>query len=107
MPDEHLSYPSWYHATGLTQGPNIVNGDACNYPTGPNNCYVFTDRGTYQYLKSTNAATNLRIVTRDNSPSSRGGEPLLVNSFHAYAIDPESSSVYLASKSICQPPRHS
>jgi tungstate transport system substrate-binding protein len=81
-----ISYPSWYHATGLTQGPNITNGDTCNYTGG--GCYVFTDRGTYQYLVSTGAISNLHIVTRDNSASARGGNTLLVNSFHAYAVSP-------------------
>lgn len=83
-----ISYPSWYHATGLTQGPNLTNADACNYPGGPGNCYVLTDRGTYQYLASTKAISNLGIVTRDNSPTAPGGQSLLVNSFHAYAVDP-------------------
>lgn len=80
-----IKIPSWYHATGLTQAPNVLNGDACNgYPT--TSCYVFTDRGTYQYLASTGAIANLRIVTRDNDVA--GQLDLLVNSFHAYAIDP-------------------
>jgi len=81
-----ISYPSWYHATGLTQGPNIVNGDACNYSNG--NCYVFTDRGTFNYLQSTGAVSNLKIVTRDNAATAPGGGALLVNSFHAYALNP-------------------
>jgi tungstate transport system substrate-binding protein len=82
-----ISYPNWYHATGLTQGPNIVNADACNYSGG--NCYVLTDRGTYNYLQSTGAAQNLKIVTRNNSATARGGIALLVNSFHAYSVNPD------------------
>jgi tungstate transport system substrate-binding protein len=81
-----ISYPSWYHATGLTQGPNIVNADACNYPGG--NCYVLTDRGTFNFLQSTGAAQNLHIVTRDNSAAARGGATFLVNTFHAYVLNP-------------------
>lgn len=81
-----IDYPSWYHATGLTQGPNIIAGDACNYSGG--GCYVFTDRGTFQYLQSQKSVSNLQIVTRDNSTTARGGNTLLVNSFHAYAINP-------------------
>lgn len=81
-----ISYPSWYHATGLTQGPNVLNGSVCNYDGG--GCYVFTDRGTFAYLQSTGQAQNLQIVTRDNAPDARGGQPLLVNSFHAYAVNP-------------------
>lgn len=84
-----ITYPSWYHATGLTQGPNILNADACNYPSNEGNCYVLTDRGTFNYLVSTSAINDLQIVTRDNAASARGGQALLVNSFHAYAIDPD------------------
>lgn len=88
-----ISYPSWYHATGLTQGPNLTNASACNYPSDEGNCYVLTDRGTFKYLESTGAlaqadAKKLQIVTRDNAPTSRGGSELLVNSFHAYAVNP-------------------
>ena len=85
--DTDIAYPSWYHATGLTQGPNIVNTDACNYGHGTD-CYVLTDRGTFSYLESTGALSNLQIVTRDNSAEARGGAGLLVNSFHAYAVNP-------------------
>jgi tungstate transport system substrate-binding protein len=80
------SFPSWYHSNGLTQAPNIVNADVCNYPGG--NCYVFTDRATFNYLQSTGALHNLRIVTRDNASTATGGGALLVNSFHAYALNP-------------------
>ncbi len=82
----NIPYPSWYHATGLTQGPNIENGDVCNYPSNNNNCYVFTDRGTFQYLENTGAISHLQIVTRDNQVP--GQQNLLVNSFHAYAVSP-------------------
>jgi tungstate transport system substrate-binding protein len=82
----NIAYPGWYHATGLTQGPNIVNADACNYPGG--NCYVLTDRGTFNYLQSTGAVQNLHIVTRNNSASARGGETFLINTFHAYVLNP-------------------
>lgn len=83
-----INYPDWYHATGLTQGPNIDNADVCNYPSDEGNCYVLTDRGTFQYLKSVDRAQHLKIVTRDNDDTSRGGQSLLVNSFHAYGINP-------------------
>jgi tungstate transport system substrate-binding protein len=87
------SYPSWYHATGLTQGPNIENANTCNYGHA-SDCYVFTDRGTFECLMTASCAggsaapTNLQIVGNDNSASARGGNTLLVNSFHAYAINP-------------------
>lgn len=81
-----ISYPNWYHATGLTQGPNITAANTCNFDGG--NCYVLTDRGTYAYLKSQGDASNLQIVARDNSATATGGSTLLVNSFHAYALNP-------------------
>ena len=34
-------------------GPERPIGHACNgFPSGPNSCYVLTDRGTYDYLAS-------------------------------------------------------
>jgi tungstate transport system substrate-binding protein len=78
--------PSWYQKTGLTQGPNVVNADACNYPNG--NCYVFTDRGTFQFLESEGAISNLQVVTNDRSTDPADQTTLLINSFHAYAINP-------------------
>lgn len=86
-----IALPAWYHATGVTQGPNIIAGDTCQYAQDAgvdNNCYVFTDRGTFAYLQSQGQAQNLKIVTRDNAATARGGSPLLVNSFHAYAVNP-------------------
>jgi tungstate transport system substrate-binding protein len=92
------SNPSWYHTTGLTQGPNIEAANTCNFANatsnGGNDCYVITDRGTFQCLTSASCAggsaapTNLKIVTRDNSAAAKGGNTLLINSFHAYAINP-------------------
>jgi tungstate transport system substrate-binding protein len=82
--------PAWYHVTGLTQGPNVVNSDVCNYPTasGGNNCYVLTDRGTYQYLQSEGALNHMVVVANNNSATATGGANLLINSFHAYAVNP-------------------
>jgi ABC-type tungstate transport system permease subunit len=85
--------PSWYVVTGLTQGPNVQNANACDgYPSGPNSCYVLTDRGTYDYLASgtdpAGTISGLMIVTRDDSASAPGGAYELVNYFHAYIIKP-------------------
>ncbi len=85
--------PSWYVATGLTQGPNVVAANACNgYRSGANSCYVLTDRGTYDYLASgsdpAGTIPNLAILTRNNSATATGGASLLVNYFHAYIINP-------------------
>lgn len=89
-PSAGPTYPSWYHVTGLTQGPNIVNANQCSYSTTGNNCYVFTDRGTFDYLQSgsTVQAGNLKLLVRDNDASAPGGGTLLVNTFHAYVVNP-------------------
>ncbi len=81
--------PSWYQSTGLAQGLNVTAANNCS-GTGfvANSCYVFTDRGTYDYLASQGTVPNLHVVTRDNAASARGGSTLLVNSFHAYAVNP-------------------
>jgi tungstate transport system substrate-binding protein len=78
--------PAWYHTTGLTQGPNVVAADTCNFTGG--NCYVLTDRGTFQFLESEGALSNLQVVDNNNAASAVGGANLLINSFHAYAINP-------------------
>jgi ABC-type tungstate transport system permease subunit len=85
--------PKWYVATGLTQGPNVQAANACNgFPSGPNSCYVLTDRGTYDYLASgtdpAGAIPALKIVARDNSASAPGGANELINYFHGYIINP-------------------
>jgi tungstate transport system substrate-binding protein len=86
--------PAWYVTTGLTQGPNVVAANACNgYPSGANSCYVFTDRGTYDFLTSgtdpAGSIPSLKIVTRGpQAASAPGGVNGLVNYFHAYIINP-------------------
>ena len=101
--------PPWYVTTGLSQGANVVFANACvsgtstatynqDVQSGANTCYVFTDRGTYDYLASgidptgaTNSyytIPNLAILTRNNSASAPGGQDELVNYFHAYIINP-------------------
>ena len=46
------------------------------------------DRGTFNYLQSTGAVSNRKVVTRDLAPTAMGGAALLVNSFHADALNP-------------------
>ncbi len=86
--------PSWYAATGLTQGPNVQAANACNgFPSGPNSCYVLSDRGTYDYLASGSDPAGtipaLKIVSRNNSASAPGGAYELINYFHGYIINPD------------------
>ena len=92
--------PAWYVTTGDNQGLNVQTADACT-KTGTNSyggiaspadtCYVFTDRGTYDWLSSktdpAGSLTNLSILTRDNSASAPGGQTALINYFHAYIIN--------------------
>ena len=85
--------PDWYSATGLTQGPNVIAANACTgHASGANSCYVFTDRGTYDYLASGKdggvTVPGLTILTRDDSASAPGGAHELTNYFHAYVINP-------------------
>ncbi|HEX4471047.1 MAG TPA: substrate-binding domain-containing protein [Nocardioides sp.] len=84
-----IDYPSWYHATGLTQALNIEAADSCNFGAPSNDCYVFTDRGTFDFLKSTNALTKMGLVVDHNDQASAAQQNLLVNSFHLYALNPQ------------------
>ncbi|MGC4109399.1 MAG: substrate-binding domain-containing protein [Nocardioides sp.] len=85
-----IDYPAWYHATGDTQAANIEAADSCNFNhPGTSDCYVFTDRGTYDYLASqAGALTNLGLAVNDNDKAPKAQRNLLVNSFHLYAINP-------------------
>jgi tungstate transport system substrate-binding protein len=91
--------PPWYQNTGATQGPNVIDANACTTaPATANTCYVFTDRGTYDYLSSggtpaggVSEIPNLAILTRNNSASAPGGADELINYFHAYIINPAKS----------------
>ncbi len=88
--------PGWYVVTGLTQGPNVIAANACTGSTttsGANSCYVFTDRGTYDYLASgsdpAGTVPNLKVVTRGPQASTApGGQYALINYFHAYVLNP-------------------
>ena len=88
--------PAWYAVnTGATQGPNVIAANACTSavsPAGPGRCYVFTDRGTYDYLASgqdpAGSISNLTIVSRDNGATAPGGANELINFFHGYIISP-------------------
>ena len=91
--------PPWYHVEALTQGPNVVFANACNGQTNlsAGHCYVFTDRGTFDYLLSGTdlnggstpvTIPNLQILTRNNSASAPGGVTELTNYFHVYVINP-------------------
>ncbi len=86
--------PGWYAITGANQANNVIDTNNCTgvSTSGPNSCYVLTDRGTFDYLSSgtdpAGAIPNLKIVTRDNAASSPGGTNELINYFHVYIINP-------------------
>lgn len=80
--------PAWYIITGLTQGPNVEAANSCTYGGG-DNCYVFTDDGTYANLQNNGSIPNLTVLTSGNSGSGAiGGKYLLTNYFHGYIINP-------------------
>jgi tungstate transport system substrate-binding protein len=87
--------PSWYVTTALTQGPNVIAANACTTfsKSGPDSCYVFTDRGTFDFLASgtdpASSVPNLKVLTRGPQPNTApGGQFALINYFHAYVINP-------------------
>ncbi len=87
--------PSWYLINTGNQANNVNIANACTAaPGGANSCYVFTDRGTFDFLSSSNSPSapngipNLTILTRNNSASAPGGANALINYFHVYIINP-------------------
>lgn len=77
---------AWYHRAGLGQAQTVQLADQCPFTGG--NCYEMTDRGTFNRLVATGAISNLKVVSDRNDASAPGGKDLLVNSFHAYAVNP-------------------
>ena len=90
------------------QLPELVQGDrtdpgartswpltpATSHPTTGNNCYVFTDRGTFKYLQSDRRrSATLKLRRRQQRPGADSDQQnLLVNSFHLYGDEPGRSS---------------
>jgi ABC-type tungstate transport system permease subunit len=83
------TFPSWYAATGLGQGANLLAADSCSTSTYANGeCYTMVDRGTFQYHNDIlGDISNLEIVSNANSSGAPGGASLLTNPFHAYAVN--------------------
>jgi tungstate transport system substrate-binding protein len=78
-------YPAWYKQSGLGQGANLTSANTCStssYPQG--GCYTMLDRGTW--IHNQTAASNMMIVSSDNSPTAIGGQTLQTNYFHAYVV---------------------
>ncbi len=76
----------WYHKAGTGQAQTVTLTDQCPFSGG--GCYEITDRGTFNRLVANHAISSLKVVSDKNDPSARGGVNLLVNSFHAYAVNP-------------------
>jgi tungstate transport system substrate-binding protein len=81
--------PSWYQIGGTNQAANVQITDTCNFTGGPNDCYTITDRGTFDNLEALHELNRLHVLNGPNSGSAPGGTTFLVNSFHAYAINPK------------------
>jgi tungstate transport system substrate-binding protein len=80
--------PSWYQIGGTNQAANVQITDTCSFTGGPNDCYTITDRGTFDNLEALHELTRLQVFNGPNSASAPGGTTFLVNSFHAYAVNP-------------------
>jgi tungstate transport system substrate-binding protein len=80
--------PSWYQIGGTNQAANVQITDTCNFTGGPNDCYTITDRGTFDNLEALHELTRLHVLNGPSSASAPGGKSFLVNSFHAYAVNP-------------------
>jgi ABC-type tungstate transport system permease subunit len=87
--------PSWYKINSVNQAANVTAANACTgNPNSSTNCYVLTDRGTFDFLSvggtggGASQVPTLSIVARDNSASAPGGANALLNYFHVYIINP-------------------
>jgi tungstate transport system substrate-binding protein len=80
--------PPWYNIGGTNQAANVQATNDCPFSPA-NSCYTITDRGTFDNLENEGAIPNLTQLNGPNSASAPGGDTLLVNSFHAYAINPD------------------
>src|SRR6185503_6422786 len=81
--------PSWYKKTGVGQAQSVQVTAECNFPpASADSCYSMTDRGTYDNLQSQGAIAGMKVVSEHNATNSRGGENLLINPFHVYAVNP-------------------
>ncbi len=81
--------PSWYKKTGVGQAGSVQVTAQCNFPpASADSCYSMTDRGTFDNLQSQGTIAGIKVVTEKNTPNARGGENLLINPFHVYAVNP-------------------
>ena len=97
--------PSWYVTTNpVGQGPTVVLANACTgFSSGANSCYVFTDRGTFDYLASgldaAGSDSALNILTRTGDATPAYEADALINYFHIYIINPTACTACQVNKS--------
>jgi tungstate transport system substrate-binding protein len=77
---------SWYHKAGLGQAQTLQVASQCPFSGG--GCYAIADRGTFNILVHNKAITNMMIVSQQNPAPALGGPGLLINPYHAYAVNP-------------------
>lgn len=80
--------PAWYKKAGVGQAATVQVMSQCNFGDPRDRCYGMTDRGTYDRQLTIGAISGMKIVTEKNTADARGGEQLLTNSFHTYAVNP-------------------
>ena len=80
--------PAWYKKAGVGQAATVQVMNQCNFGDPRDRCYGMTDRGTYDRQTQIGAISGMKIVVEKNSAAARGGEQLLTNSFHTYAVNP-------------------
>ena len=80
--------PSWYKKAGVGQAATVQVTTQCNFGDPRDRCYSMTDRGTYDRQTQIGAITDMKVVTEKNDAAARGGQTLLLNPFHVYAVNP-------------------
>jgi tungstate transport system substrate-binding protein len=80
-------FAPWYQISHQGQAGNLQETDDCPFTSGA--CYTLADRGTFDYLDSNGTITNLKLVSDRNDPPAAGGTSLLLNPYHAYAVNPD------------------
>jgi tungstate transport system substrate-binding protein len=77
----------WYHKSGVGQGQNLQITNQCPFSSGE--CYTLADIGTFNHLSANGSIPKLAVLSRYNDgPGALGGVSLLLNPYHAYAVNP-------------------
>src|SRR3954470_17133580 len=84
--------PSWYKKAGVGQAATVQVTTQCNFGDPRDRCYSMTDRGTYDRQTQIGAIQDMKVVSEKNDAGARGGQTLLLNPFHVYAVNPQKFS---------------